>query len=119
MAVGMNITLTDFTIFVCTIEYRQVFLSEKWRAFNGHRSADIIVGTCDGIFTEAEGFEQAPFEIIILFSRESQTLQAFFSQIINIKYKSDFKSRGNSVVKLFDFFGKKSFFTQCLVIDER
>src|SRR6202012_5373185 len=66
-----------------------------------------------------EGFEQAPFEIIVLGGLESKALQTFFTQAIDIEYKTDLEGRANGGVEFFDLFGDESFFTQRLVVDGR
>src|ERR1700726_504948 len=116
MPMSMNITLADFTTFIGAIKYWQMFLPKICSTFQRHRSADIIIGFSDFFIAETHGFEQVPFKIIILFRLESQSSQTFFFEVIYVEYKSDFKCGGNSRIEFFDFFSKKSFFTQSLMV---
>src|SRR5579871_1663036 len=88
---SVNKTFAFLSTFVGTVKNGQVFLFQKRSIFNGHGSANKIVGSFYFFFGEAKCIEQAPLEVEILLGFESQSLQALFTERVNIEYESDLK----------------------------
>src|SRR5690606_3389807 len=119
MPVSVNVTFAFFTILIGAIEYRKMFFLQHWCTFQHHGTAHIIIGGFDLVFSKAESFKQAPFKIIVLIWCKAESLQAFFTQSVFVKYKTDFESGVYCIIQFLNFRSNESFLTQCLVIDIR
>ena len=118
MSVCVNITLTFLSAFIGTVKNGQMFIFQSGRTFEHHRTAYIVVGGFDLFVGIAEGFQQTPFKIIILFGSKAQALQALFTQCILIENESNFKSSGGGSIETLDLVGDESFFAQALMVDK-
>ena len=112
MAVGMDITLTFLTALVGAVEYSEVFIFQERSTFDGHRSTDIVVSGFNFLVRETEGFQQAPFEVLVLGGFETQALQALFPKGVDVEDKADLESGADGSIQLFDLIGDKSFFAE-------
>ena len=119
MAMGMDIALTFLTTFIGTIKYWIVLRLEVWRTFDGHGSANKIIGCINLCSLEAKGLQHVPVKVEILLWFETKALQTLFAKRINIEYKPDFKSGQGCIIQFLDFLGDESFLTQGLMVDER
>src|SRR5690606_22030521 len=106
-------------VLIRAIEHGKALALQVGCAFYRHRSADEVVCLFNLLLRKTKGFEQAPFEIKILFGAESKSLQAFFSEGIYVEYETDLKSRSHSRIQFPDLFGDEPFFAQGLVVDVR
>src|SRR5690606_2733638 len=119
MPVSVNETFTFFTILIGAVEYRKMFFFQHWCTLQHHGTAHIIIRSFDLAFSKSESFKQAPFKIIVLIRSKAKSLQAFFTQSVLVKYKTDFESRVYCIIQFLNFRSNESFLTQCLVIDIR